>query len=262
MLPEIRIASPCTADWERMIGDDRVRHCAECDRNVYNLSRMTSREIERLIAASNGQRLCGRLYRRADGTMLTRDCPVGFRALVRRVSRFAGAALSAALSVGSAAAQSQQASSSLTQIAPAEAGIAVVVADESGAVIPKAQVSIKDKDGKVVDGTTDQFGRFSARALLPGSYDVRVRVPGFKTKVQSVVAGSAAVIINMTVEVAVMGGMVVFEGVPTLNAAPDLRLLPEPPQPNRAAPTQATSPQPSQPPRSHGLRKFLQKLGF
>src|SRR5882672_2587042 len=92
------IASPCPASWDRMKGDGRSRHCDQCNLNVYNFSEMTEREIKRLLADSNG-RVCGRLYRRSDGTILTRDCPVGFRAVVRRVSRVAGAALSAAMSV-------------------------------------------------------------------------------------------------------------------------------------------------------------------
>ena len=38
MLDQIKIASPCSADWERMEGTDRVRFCAECKKNVFNLS--------------------------------------------------------------------------------------------------------------------------------------------------------------------------------------------------------------------------------
>ena len=28
LLARIRVATPCTADWNAMTGDDRVRHCA------------------------------------------------------------------------------------------------------------------------------------------------------------------------------------------------------------------------------------------
>src|SRR5882724_1820118 len=94
----IRVASPCPADWSAMAGDDRVRHCSECNLNVYNLSAMTEREVQRLIAQSQG-RVCGRFYRRADGTILTQDCPRGLRAVARRVSRTATAVLTAVMSV-------------------------------------------------------------------------------------------------------------------------------------------------------------------
>ena len=79
MLEKIKIASPCKASWEQMAGDERIRHCAECDLDVYNFSAMTRRDVERLVREREG-RLCARFYLRPDGTMLTQDCPVGFRA--------------------------------------------------------------------------------------------------------------------------------------------------------------------------------------
>ncbi|SRR5579871_1656291 len=88
-LSNIHIASPCPADWEKMVGDERVRHCAECNLNVYNLSAMTERQVLELIEDNRGKRICTRFYRRADGTILTQDCPWGLRALKRRASRVA-----------------------------------------------------------------------------------------------------------------------------------------------------------------------------
>ena len=35
------VASPCSANWEKMTGDDRMRFCALCKKNVYNLSAMS-----------------------------------------------------------------------------------------------------------------------------------------------------------------------------------------------------------------------------
>ena len=80
-LTKVKIASPCSADWEGMFGDERKRFCGECKLNVYNLSGMTRREAEELLENSEG-RLCVRYYQRSDGTVLTADCPVG-RAKVR-----------------------------------------------------------------------------------------------------------------------------------------------------------------------------------
>jgi len=85
-LEVIDVASPCPANWDAMTGDDRVRHCSQCDLNVYNLSEMTSGEALRLVNQTEG-RLCVRFLRRADGTMITRDCPVGLRAIRRRIAR-------------------------------------------------------------------------------------------------------------------------------------------------------------------------------
>ncbi|MDQ6788473.1 MAG: hypothetical protein M3033_16845 [Acidobacteriota bacterium] len=89
-LENIRIASPCSADWNEMIGNERQRFCGACKLNVYNLSGMSKREAENLILQSEG-RLCVRFYRRADGTVLTKDCPVGWQAIKRNVSKTATA---------------------------------------------------------------------------------------------------------------------------------------------------------------------------
>ena len=95
-LDYVRVAAPCSADWDAMIGDERARFCGQCRLNVYNLSGMTKREAEALIAGAEG-RLCVRFYRRADGTVLTENCPVGLRALKRRLSRVASAVFSTVL---------------------------------------------------------------------------------------------------------------------------------------------------------------------
>ena len=94
ILDDLRIASPCDAKWEDMRGGDRVRVCRECAKNVYDLSAMTREEIGELVRATEG-RFCASLWRRADGTVLTSDCPVGFD----RVRRKTALALAAALSL-------------------------------------------------------------------------------------------------------------------------------------------------------------------
>jgi len=85
-LSKVRVASPCPADWDKMIGDERVRFCGQCELNVYNLSAMTKAQAENLIVRTE-RRLCVRFYRRRDGSILTQDCPVGLRALRQRISR-------------------------------------------------------------------------------------------------------------------------------------------------------------------------------
>ncbi|MBK9765573.1 MAG: hypothetical protein IPP63_00360 [Chloracidobacterium sp.] len=67
-LNDIKIASPCSADWNGMYGDERKRFCGECKLNVYNLSGMTKNEAERLVTNAEG-RLCVRFYQRADGSV-------------------------------------------------------------------------------------------------------------------------------------------------------------------------------------------------
>ena len=96
-LEDIRIASPCNASWDAMTGDDRVRFCGSCQKNVFNLSNMSRDDAEALIEKTEG-RVCVRFYRRRDGTVLTQDCPVGLRAVRRRLALI-GAGLAAGLGV-------------------------------------------------------------------------------------------------------------------------------------------------------------------
>lgn len=96
-LSHVRVAAPCRADWELMHGNERVRFCDRCSMNVYNLSNMSKRDAESLILNAEG-RLCVRYYSRADGTILTANCPVGLQAIKRRVSGISKAVVSSVLS--------------------------------------------------------------------------------------------------------------------------------------------------------------------
>ena len=84
-LDHVRVSAPCKADWDQMIGSDRMRFCGQCSLNVYNLSSMTRSDAENLISR-NEARLCVKFYRRHDGSIITKDCPVGLRAIRRRLS--------------------------------------------------------------------------------------------------------------------------------------------------------------------------------
>jgi hypothetical protein len=83
VLDNIRVAAPCNVSWDGMTGDDRVRHCGDCKKNVYNLSEMTREQAEALIASREGN-LCVRYYKRKDGTIITQDCSVGLKKQRRR----------------------------------------------------------------------------------------------------------------------------------------------------------------------------------
>jgi hypothetical protein len=84
-LETLEIASPCGVPWEHMPGDDRTRFCPQCRKHVYNLAALSRAEAEDLLRRTEG-RLCVRLFRRADGTVLTSDCPIGLRTLRRRLA--------------------------------------------------------------------------------------------------------------------------------------------------------------------------------
>jgi hypothetical protein len=109
LLEDVRIASPCSASWEDMTGDAQVRFCGKCAKNVYNLSEMTREEAEALLAKGEGTSMCVRLYKRADGTVITSDCPVGVRK--KRVRR--AVAVAAVTALGASALSALAASTTM-----------------------------------------------------------------------------------------------------------------------------------------------------
>jgi len=96
-LNNIRIASPCSANWDEMFGNERMRFCRDCKLNVYNLSGLSREEAENLVMNVEG-RLCVRFYRRTDGTVLTENCPVGWARVKQRANVVTTAAFSLILS--------------------------------------------------------------------------------------------------------------------------------------------------------------------
>lgn len=183
-LERIYVASPCPASWEGMKGDDRSRHCGQCDRAVYNISGLTRREVSYLIG-NRQERICVRLHRRPDGTVLTRDCPKGLRAYRMRVAKYAGSVFAAVLGLFSVNfaqrpplgdAQGIRSESSVNV-----ARIEGLVEDAAGAVIPDARVTVVTSSGKPLVTKTDRRGRFriTAFALESGTNRLTIEATGF-----------------------------------------------------------------------------------
>jgi hypothetical protein len=78
LLDNVYLASPCSIPWDSMRGTERERSCTGCSRTVYNISDMTRSEAEALLLAK-GTSECLKFYRRADGTIMTDDCPRALR---------------------------------------------------------------------------------------------------------------------------------------------------------------------------------------
>jgi len=184
----LRIASPCSVGWESMGGNERVRLCHSCHLNIYNTAEMTSNEVETLIKNREG-RLCIRLYKRADGTILTKDCPVGFRAYRKRVTRLAGAALATILGLFSTSfGQKEDKDSSNTSITKIvrtvnqgqESELMGKVLDPNGAVIPSVEIKLyKEGNKKPVRTKSNEDGDYSFRPLSEGIYKLEIKTDGF-----------------------------------------------------------------------------------
>jgi len=192
-LDTIRIASPCPVSWDRMTGDDRVRHCDECQLSVYNIAELTRAEAEALIAKSEG-RICARIYRRADGTVITRDCPVGLRGIRRRVARRTVAIFAAAMALATSAFAQKQGSKDKNScrqqvvmtrdLAPAQNGLSTTsgqILDPNGATVAHAEIRITaETSGKALTTSSDDSGKFLMAGLESGTYNILIKAPGFK----------------------------------------------------------------------------------
>jgi len=91
--PGLEVVAPCPLRWDQLTGNDRVRFCGHCQQNVYNVTSLTMDEAVSLIQRCEG-RVCMRLQRRADGTVITRDC---FHLVRRARQRLVGTALGVAV---------------------------------------------------------------------------------------------------------------------------------------------------------------------
>lgn len=60
------IRERCTADWEKMRGNDKRRFCEHCQKYVHNISAMSEAERE-VLARPENMRECVFYSRRADG---------------------------------------------------------------------------------------------------------------------------------------------------------------------------------------------------
>lgn len=88
LLNQAFIETPCESSWDKMTGNDSVRFCGQCRLNVYNVANLTDKEAEAVFAKGREQgRVCARLYRRPDGTIMTDNCPRSLRK-IRDASRW------------------------------------------------------------------------------------------------------------------------------------------------------------------------------
>lgn len=185
----LRIASPCPISWDDMTGDERSRHCSLCSLSVFNISELSADEVTSLVAKSNG-RLCIRMYRRGDGTVMTSDCPTGLRAARKKVAGLAVAAVTAVLglfsfSFGQRAdtGTSPGAPINITRTAtPDKTGsLKITLIDQVGAVIAGAGVELIQ--GKLRrTAVSDSTGEIVFTGLAARTYGLRVMARGFKRR--------------------------------------------------------------------------------
>lgn len=82
MLHGICTAAPCSVSWHDMKGDERIRRCTKCQHPVYFLTDLPPEEVEKFLVTQGAR--TGKVYLRADGALMTSDCPEGVRHRARR----------------------------------------------------------------------------------------------------------------------------------------------------------------------------------
>lgn len=213
-IDSVEVKSPCSEDWEKMHGNDRVRFCDHCAKDVKNLSAVTRKEAMRMVRASGGS-LCIR-YVKDPVTNRPLFADQLFQ-ITRRAPGLAAGVMTASLSLASMTyAQSESTTSMPVQAVvrtdekksseplntdenvktdakiSATAKITGTVVDPNGAVIPNAKVTIFSVSAnKTAETTTNGEGDYKFDNLEPGNYRIESEAPGFRRSAKEVVVADA-----------------------------------------------------------------------
>ena len=192
-LQGLRIESPCPTSWESMQGDERRRHCLQCDKPVYDFAQLTPREVSGLIEACRGN-FCARLTRDGRGQLITlQPPPAVIEPLAsRRVSPLVTAAVMAVLGLSSTAwadpatpvspaaeqGDGEQARDTRPQ-RPGKTGSSLsgTLTSEAGEPAPNAEIRLYNQlDRQERTRRTDADGRFSFASVTAGIYELEASV--------------------------------------------------------------------------------------
>ncbi len=216
-IDNVSIGSPCSADWDKMVGSEMVRTCDHCAKDVNNLSEMTRKDAKRLVRASDGN-ICIR-YMQHPVTKRPVFADQMYQ-ITRRVPGIAAGVMTASISLSTAAyAQNDGvvnenpltsrsplniSTPTKSQISETATGrISGTVFDPNGAVIQNAVVSVinvaTNTDHKL---TTNDEGQYIVSGLAPGNYRIESAAPGFaesSTEIMVTAGGETAADITLDV---------------------------------------------------------------
>jgi len=219
-LDSIDVASPCSKDWDEMIGDERVRFCTACAKNVYNLSAMPRREA-RKFAARNGGKVCVRYVRLAGGKLQTADTKL--YQISRRAATVAAGVFGATLML-SAVADAQKkpptpksvvvkTDTSSTKNNIEESRISFTICDANDAVIVETEVVLTNQEtNQEFRALTNGEGVAEFSRIPSGRYSVKASANGFQASTLELqIREAVEPNVKITLQVAVMGEIVTVD---------------------------------------------------
>jgi hypothetical protein len=191
----IEVKEACSESWDEMQGNDQVRFCSHCAKDVNNISEMTRKEALRLVRRSEGN-LCIR-YIKDPKTSRPLFSEKIYKK-TRRAGRLAAGVMTASISLSSAAyaqgsmrrapepANTEQASGRDTEKRERSADhlaagrVSGTLRDRTEAVVAGADVTIIDENSAVkLQTRTNQDGVYLFENVPHGKYKLEFTSSGF-----------------------------------------------------------------------------------
>lgn len=185
LLDSVDVPIPCDKSWDEMIGNDVLRLCLHCEKDIYNISAMTKKEAKKLLFQSK-EKVCIRLERESDGRVKTLKKQL--HQITRQIPLAAGILTASMILSGTTNAQEQKTESpkiTITQITDSKnskPSITGTVTDSNGAVIPGIRIILRNtKDCSTRFATSNAEGFYEFKDVEPLTYEIEiVEQNGFK----------------------------------------------------------------------------------
>ncbi len=81
----LTITRECPISWTAAELERPINFCNQCQKNVYNLTVMTDKQVEAILRGEGSARPCIIMKRRKNGSLVTDNCPVRLRSMRSRV---------------------------------------------------------------------------------------------------------------------------------------------------------------------------------
>jgi Carboxypeptidase regulatory-like domain/Ankyrin repeats (3 copies)/Ankyrin repeat len=187
-LDSIDVKTPCSESWDEMTGNEQVRFCSHCAKDVHKLTEMTRKQARKLVTKSEGG-ICVQYRRRPDGRIDTLKRQ--FHQITRNTG-IAASVLGASLSISTltyAQANPSTPNSDSTEISQTDkkdspnSVISGVVTDANGAVIPYAFVTLSNQSLNIyLSATANSEGFYEFKDVATGNYKLKIDAAGFASQ--------------------------------------------------------------------------------